>query len=268
MAITLEDLCSWDHTNVRDRYGAWQIGKLSDGLHLLSLDACSSLYDYLCLPASFNQRSKLVLQAELKDYRRGDSSTDASRKAYILSAFQHYEQLAGTQATCLLGEWMVASQRPDAYSFDSGASRVALDIESGRVKASVPPRLARFLALRALFEDDCTYPEDELLAPDKLASAWDKKHYAAHYDPDEERNTWDPSASASVRVSLIRARIAWENAMRGPTADAAEIDALGQWVDTHLTHVKGYSPPLSNPRAMFLPERLRQEYERRGLIVV
>ena len=69
---------------------------------------------------------------------------------------------------------------------------------------------------------------------------------------------------------MIRYRIAWENAMQDPAPDEAELDAIYDWVDTYRWKTKMYITgtvrPAANPRAMFIPPRLLEEYKTRGII--
>ncbi len=236
----------------------------------LSLDACEPLYSHLFLPLSFTKESKLVLQEALT-VRGFDSLNRVQIEKSVQNLLQYFEQKMGLDATSELTEWMLCSDNRHVDTFLGDLGNAVSDIERGKSQARLPLRLERFFAMKELLAPPgYPYPEEELLEPDKLKSKWDVKHYAAHYDRIEERNTWNPSDVAGCAANMMRYRLAWENAMRDPIPDEAELDAIYQWVDTYRWKTKMYGTnevrPAANPRAMFISPRLLEEYKSRGIV--
>lgn len=268
MVITLDTVYSWKSAEgqKRDRVPY----SFLSGLSLLSLDACEPFYKRLCLPASFNKHTKLCLQECLRDYSwetvHQNSEKHEKQEAYMVTVFQRLERKLGLSVVDDIGEWMAASDDYYAFRFSDDAGDVIRQIQSGAPKLKISHRVERYWALRELLEDSFgDFLWDEALKTEKLKSRWDKAHFEAQYNPEEDTNMWYPDARAGLGASLMQERIAWENACQDPAPDDAELDAINSWVNTNRASYRSNSDTV-DARSMFLSPRLKAEYQRQGLI--
>jgi len=236
-------------------------GRLLESLQIASLDACVGLYPAMRIPLHFDDRHRNFLQQELREYRLPAGAKTGFIKGWGFKVIQSYEVNFGRGQTELLIQWM--SHCHSVPTFGDKMQDSIWDIQKGKISGEIPLRVQRFDALRDLLTDADDDALDAVLLPENLSSEWDKHCWASNYYPEEDENTWNPSISVWWYIVGSGTHLAWENACRNPRITTTELDEIYAWVMTNTR-----SPPadLPRPETMFLPPRLRAEYEERGLI--
>ena len=229
-------------------------------LQTVSLDAFVPFHSFARVPQHFADEHRLFLQRELHDYYVPVGAKTSHSAAWALRVLQAYELQFGRGRTELLIEWM--SHCDSVPMFGYIVQSRFNDFRESMAATDIPARLLRFEALRELLTE---YDEDALdaaLLPQNLRSDGDKHCWASNYWPEEEQNTWNPAISVWAYISGSGTHLAWENACRNPRVTTKELDELHAWV---LSNARNAPADLPRPETMFLPARLRAEYEDRGL---
>jgi len=236
-------------------------GDLLVSLQLVSLDACAAFHDAIRIPQHFGNAQKLLLQSELRDYFLPAGAKTSHCREWVFRVLRAYEANFGLGHTELFIEWM--SHAVSAPMFGGKLQSLIRDVQRGDTTAQMPERIARFDALCDVLTDYDDDAVEAALLPANLRTDWDKHCLQSNYWPEEDEINWNPCVWAESYIIGTGTYLAWENACRNPRITRTELDELHAWV---MANTPNSPADLPRPETMFLPPRLRAEYEARGLI--
>ena len=237
-------------------------------LGCLSLDACVPFYrERLFLPSTLPDDFRFVLQKNLERYTLLQAEESRWKDGVIEKCLRDVAARYGDLAARHLGMWVAIASDTFGYEIIAHMEFGVLDTSRYNLSLNVPFAVSRFDTIREFIA--ATAPDDweKALAPAALKTRWDKKFYAAHYDPrpDDECNTWEPNESVYWICTQMCGRLAWESV--GKFLADAEFAEINQWIVQVGRMVRSPSRKWVDVRKLLLPEELRRYYDEQGLLL-